>query len=170
MDDIFSYSRGARECCELYKRSCTRGKPAGRGKPRAKFLAYNSISFLLIMSSNLYLKVVLSWLGNNNQPFGSPTGTGAKNFGPASLKDALKAYSSKSFSAEIEHWKEAYSLKTNVGKNPVDGLHLWHGAIRKDLNGILEELYQIRSSDCFSTLAPVIVQIKFLTDVLFFYR
>lgn len=125
----------------------------------------------VVPEEKLLEEVVISWLGNNNQPFGSPTRIGeeAQSVGPANLKDALKVYSSKSFSTEIRQWKEVFGLKTNVGQNPVDGLHLWHGAIRKDLKGILEELYQIRSSDSFSTLASVIVQLKFLADVLIFY-
>ena len=99
------------------------------------------------MSSNVPLKVVISWLGNKNQPFGSPSRIGgAQSVGPANLKDALKVYSYKSFSVEIQQWKEVFGLKTNVEQNPVDGLHLWHVAIGKELKGILEELYQIRSS------------------------
>lgn len=123
------------------------------------------------MSSNASLKVVISWLGNKIQIFGSPTRIGgAQSVGPENLKDILKVYSSKSFSTEIQQWREMCGLKTNSGQNPVEGLHLWHGAIRKEMKGILEELYQIRSSNSFSTLPSVIVQLKFLADILIFYR
>ncbi|KAL7098679.1 hypothetical protein ACP275_09G033300 [Erythranthe tilingii] len=52
---------------------------------------------------------------------------------------------------------------------PIKGVYLWHAALRRDFDRILEELYEIRSSDCFSSLSSVVVQIKFIADAIIFY-
>lgn len=61
-------------------------------------------------------------------------------------------------------------MKQPTKKNAIDGFHLWHAAIRRDLKEILEELYQLRSSFCLSTLMSLVAQLKFFADVLNFYR
>ncbi|KAL1810280.1 hypothetical protein ACET3Z_027270 [Daucus carota] len=50
-----------------------------------------------------------------------------------------------------------------------DGIRLWHDAIRKDLQEVLIELYQIRISSEFSDLPSVVVDLNFLADTLIFY-
>lgn len=109
------------------------------------------------------MKVVLSWLDKDNQPSsGSYTTSG----GVADMKMLLKSYSCRRFLRET--WRA--SLHNEVGHNPVDGLHLWHSAIRKDLIVVLEELYQARSSSEFSNLDKIVVRLKFLADIITFYR
>lgn len=87
----------------------------------------------------------------------------------ASSKDLIKACESKSFHGEKWWLKKAY-CESIVQCNPIDGLRLWHSAIRNDLEGILKDLYEIRRSQEFSTLDLTIVLLKFFTDVLIFYR
>ncbi|KAK9278654.1 hypothetical protein L1049_028227 [Liquidambar formosana] len=124
----------------------------------------------VVPKEKLLQEVFLSWLVNKSSP---PFGVYTKDEkgaqfpdGPANLKDLPKLYSIESFSG---HWKKSYFLQTSGRHCLVDGLPIWHGAIRKDLKEILEELYQMRSSNNFSTLASVIVQLKFLVDILIFY-
>lgn len=62
------------------------------------------------------------------------------------------------------------TIHTDTGYNPVDGLHLWHRAIRKDLEKTMGELYQLRSSINFLNIDSIVVHLKFLADVLTFYR
>ncbi|KAA8542369.1 hypothetical protein F0562_023494 [Nyssa sinensis] len=127
----------------------------------------------VVPKEKLLQEVVISWLDNKNQPsFWTYTNIGKEvqcPDGPSNLKDILRVYTSKSFSGEKWQWKKASSIQTTVGRNPVDNIHFWHGAIRKDLKETLEELYQIRSSNNFSTLASVVVQLKFFADILIFY-
>ena len=58
------------------------------------------------------------------------------------------------------------------GQSPVDSLHLWHGAIMKDLKEVLKCLFQLKScsSTALSNLDSLVVQIRFLADVILFYR
>ena len=117
--------------------------------------------------------MVISWLHNNNpSSFADCNEIGKGAEIPdllASSKDILKLCASKSFYGE-KWWSKNASHKTSVKRTAIDGLHLWHDAIRKDFKGILKDLYQIRSSQQFSTLGSVIVQLKFFADVLIFYR
>ncbi|KAK4568395.1 hypothetical protein RGQ29_003971 [Quercus rubra] len=105
-------------------------------------------------------EVVISWLGNNNQPSSraySTIGEGAQC--PDGFKMLLG-----------ENWNKIKAcIQTDVGHNPIDCLNLWHGAIEKDLKEILEELYQIRSSSSFSNLDSIVIRLTFLVDVLSFY-
>ncbi|PSR89630.1 Zinc finger protein BRUTUS-like [Actinidia chinensis var. chinensis] len=126
----------------------------------------------VVPKEKLLQEVVISWLHNNNPSSFSDCneiGKGAEI--PdllASSKDILKLCASKSFYGE-KWWSKNASHKTSVKRTAIDGLHLWHDAIRKDFKGILKDLYQIRSSQQFSTLGSVIVQLKFFADVLIFY-
>ncbi|KAF8390297.1 hypothetical protein HHK36_024822 [Tetracentron sinense] len=130
----------------------------------------------VVPKEKLLQEVVISWLANKLRPaFGAYSA--GKNEKEASctdellkLKDLPKIYSSKkSLSGENWRWREADCLHSNVRHHPVDGLLRWHGAIRKDLEEILQELYEIRNSKSFSNLASVSGQLKFLADVLIFY-
>ncbi|PQP92709.1 uncharacterized protein Pyn_05967 [Prunus yedoensis var. nudiflora] len=87
----------------------------------------------------------------------------------ADLKKLLKSNSPKRFFEENRSSIKANCIHSEVGYNPVDGLHLWHAAIMKDLTKILEELYQLRSSSSFLSLDSIVVQLKFFADVLAFY-
>ncbi|XP_059643366.1 zinc finger protein BRUTUS-like At1g74770 isoform X2 [Cornus florida] len=128
----------------------------------------------VVPKEKLLQEVVISWIDNKNQPsFGAFTNTGKGvqcPDGPANLKDIFDAYTSRSVCLDKWQWRKESSIQTTVRRNPVDGLHLWHGAIRKDLKRNLEELYQIRSSNNISTLPSVVIQLKFFADVLIFYR
>ncbi|EXB42060.1 Uncharacterized RING finger protein [Morus notabilis] len=108
-------------------------------------------------------EVVLSWLGNNVH---SSLGSYRKSGGVADMKMLLKSYSCRRLLGDT--WRA--SSHNEVGHNPVDGLHLWHGAIRKDLIAVLEELYQSRSSSEYSNLDKLVVRLKFLADIITFYR
>lgn len=127
------------------------------------------------MSLNLSVKVVTSWLGKKSQYFGGyKGGVNEKRAShlnqPLNLKLSKVYFSKKNLTQENWHWRGSESLLNDVRYHPVDGLRLWHGAIKKDLKEILEELHEIRNSKSFSTLASVTSQLKFLADVLIFYR
>ncbi|KAK6148495.1 hypothetical protein DH2020_019407 [Rehmannia glutinosa] len=68
-----------------------------------------------------------------------------------------------------EQLKKACSVQISGVEGPIKGIYLWHAALIRDFDQIIEELYQIRSSNCSSSLSSVIFQIKFITDVLIFY-
>lgn len=119
------------------------------------------------------MKVVNSWLASNEQfSFGaSKNSRGAQQAGEyADMKRLLKSHSPKRFLEENKRHIKADCIHSDIGYDPVDGLPLWHGVIRKDLTTILEELYQIRSASSFLNLDSVVVQLKFFVDVLNFYR
>ncbi|XP_004301304.1 PREDICTED: uncharacterized protein LOC101310711 [Fragaria vesca subsp. vesca] len=108
-------------------------------------------------------EVVSSWLANNGQ---------ARHTGDdesADMKKLLKSHSPKRFFEESWSRMKKQTIHTDTGYNPVDGLHLWHRAIRKDLEKSLGELYQLRSSINFLNIDSIVVQLKFLADVLTFY-
>ncbi|XP_021808365.1 zinc finger protein BRUTUS-like At1g18910 isoform X4 [Prunus avium] len=117
-------------------------------------------------------EVVLSWLASNEQVTfeANNKAGGAQHTGEsADLKKLLKSHSPKRFFEENRSSIKANCVHSEVGYNPVDGLHLWHAAIMKDLTRILEELYQLRSSSSFLSLDSIVVQLKFFADVLAFY-
>ncbi|KAM5570638.1 hypothetical protein ABKV19_011336 [Rosa sericea] len=117
-----------------------------------------------IVPDEKYLQeVVSSWLANKGQ---------ARHTGDdesADMKKLLKSHSPKRFFEENWSCMKKDSSQTDTGYSPVDGLHLWHGAIRKDLEKIMGELYQLRSSVNFLDIDSIVVQLKFLADVLTFY-
>ncbi|XP_048137268.1 zinc finger protein BRUTUS-like At1g74770 isoform X2 [Rhodamnia argentea] len=61
----------------------------------------------------------------------------------------------------------------SVGKIPkfslTNGFKIWHGAIRRDFETALEALHLLKSSGTFSNLPAVLLQLKFLLDVLVLY-
>ncbi|XP_030458146.2 zinc finger protein BRUTUS-like At1g18910 [Syzygium oleosum] len=63
--------------------------------------------------------------------------------------------------------------RMSVGKIPkfslIDGFNIWHGAIRRDLETALKALHLLKSSGVFSNLSAVLLQLKFLLDVVVFY-
>ena len=118
--------------------------------------------------------MVISWLDNKNQqPYGSNTNDGKESQcpeGTENLKEMLRMFTSKSVPWENLQWKKVSTIQTTLRRNPVDSLHLWHGAFRKDLKETLGELHQIRTSEDFSNLPSIVVQLKFFADALIFYR
>ncbi|KAF5459796.1 hypothetical protein F2P56_019714 [Juglans regia] len=127
----------------------------------------------IVPGEKTLLEVVNSWLGNDDQPScGSYTSVGKDIQCPdgcADMRGKLKMHLSKWSFSENWNWIKARFIQTDVGQNPIHCLNIWHGAIRKDLKEILEELYQIRSSGCFSNLDSIVIRLKFLADVLSFY-
>lgn len=123
--------------------------------------------------SNIFVKVVNSWLGNDDQPSCRSYTSVGKDIqcpdGSADMRGKLKMHLSKWSISENWDWIKARFIQTDVGQNLIDCLNIWRGAIRKDLKEILEELYQIRSSGCFSDLDSIVIRLKFLADVLIFY-
>lgn len=120
-------------------------------------------------------EVLVSWLGSNKQTF---TGTyfqseelqGShgflhieKPFGPSSFN--------RNYSKEISSQRKVNDKETEDGVNQIKVLHLWHNAIKKDLKEILQELYLIRNSGsgCSQNLDSILIQLKFLADVLIIY-
>lgn len=93
-----------------------------------------------------------------------------KNGGVHSIDGLLKSCLTGKFPGESWISSDACSTSKDVKRSPLDGLHIWHDAIVKKMIEILEELYKLRSSRRFPNLDTVVVQLKFLADVLTFYR
>lgn len=89
----------------------------------------------------------MSWLGSTEKP--------CREVEAEDMKCVLKFHSAQ-----------------DSGQSPVDGIHLWHGAIMKDLKEVLKCLFQVKSctTTALSNLDSLVVQIKFLADVILFYR
>ncbi|XAR50105.1 Ubiquitin--protein ligase [Bertholletia excelsa] len=123
----------------------------------------------VVPKEKLLQEVIISWFDNKN----TSSSLTCKEFGKEAqslhlLENSKDLHGSKNIYGKTQWWKKA-SCKTTVGRTAIDGLHIWHGAIRKDYNDILKEIYQIRSSKDFSTLESVVMQIKFHIHVLIFY-
>ncbi|CAJ2664463.1 unnamed protein product [Trifolium pratense] len=118
-------------------------------------------------------EVLVSWLGSNKQTltqtyFQSEELQGSHGFlrierssGPSSCNENSK---------EISSQRKVNGKEIEDGVNQVKVLHLWHNAIKKDLKEIQQELYLMRSSSCFQNLDSILIQLKFLADVLVFYN
>lgn len=69
-----------------------------------------------------------------------------------------------------QQFNKVSSIHDKSVEEPVNGIHTWHAALRRDLDQIVEELLRIRSSNCSRSLSSVFVQLKFIVDVFIFYR
>uniref|UniRef100_A0A7N1A4D0 Zinc finger protein n=1 Tax=Kalanchoe fedtschenkoi TaxID=63787 RepID=A0A7N1A4D0_KALFE len=109
-------------------------------------------------------EVVLSWFDNNIVEGNTKLGQENKIWRPAPENDRPKLY----LTGSIAGWRNAFDMK-NVTNDSLS-VHIWHGAILQDLNEILVELYRARALDSFSSVASSIIQLKFLADIVIFYR
>ncbi|KAJ0049275.1 hypothetical protein Pint_15297 [Pistacia integerrima] len=115
-------------------------------------------------------EVIISWLDKHSQSYFLAYGKGVQKFHESEKMRSIPILlSSKRYCGESWHQKKAYGLQTNIGHNQLDGILLWHRAIRKDLEGILDKLRQIKHSNDFSDLDSIVFQLKFFVDVLIFY-
>ncbi|PON61053.1 43kDa postsynaptic protein [Parasponia andersonii] len=123
----------------------------------------------IVPEEKLLQEVVLSWLGSKSHPSVDSYIKGGEvqsSAGSADMRILLKPYSCRRFLGE--NWR-TQTVHNDIGHNPVDGLHLWHCAIRKDLIALLEELYQSRSTSNFLNLDRIVVRLKFIADIITFY-
>ncbi|KAL8457293.1 hypothetical protein ACS0TY_035225 [Phlomoides rotata] len=117
---------------------------------------------LIIPKERLLQEVVISWIQHEDRSSSDADiyGKGYRLLnGLSSSKDIHKL-----FPLQL---KEPSSVQTNDVEVPIKGIYFWHASLRRDLHQIIEELYQIRSSNSFSSLPPVIAQLKFIADQFF---
>ncbi|KAI3454605.1 hypothetical protein Pfo_011268 [Paulownia fortunei] len=128
---------------------------------------------LIIPKERLLQEVVVSWIQHEERSSSDADNIYRKRYqllnGLSSSKDIHKLYPPQICCEQEQQLEKACSVQISGVEAPIKGIYLWHAALRRDLDQIIEELYQIRSSDCFSSLSSVIVQLKFITDVLIFY-
>ena len=119
----------------------------------------------------MVLKVVISWLLRNDES--SPGACIRIRQGnqdvSSKMKSILQLQSSKTLSEQNEQ-RRKHCVQTGVGKSLVDYLHLWHVAIQKEWKETLEELYHIRTLINALIEDSVLFRLKFLADVIIFYR
>ncbi|XP_051136609.1 zinc finger protein BRUTUS-like At1g74770 [Andrographis paniculata] len=118
----------------------------------------------LIMPKEMLLQeVVISWIQSKERCFDADNiyGRGYQ------LLNGLSSLEDIHVVCPLEvHCEQEQQVKKEVHTK---GIYLWHAAIRRDFDQIIEELYQIRSSSCFSSLSSTLSQIKFMADVVIFY-
>jgi len=118
---------------------------------------------------------LVSWLGSNKQTFTGTYFQSEELQGCRGFLHIEKSFGPSSFhrnSKEISSRTKVNNKETEDEVNQVKVLHLWHNAIKKDLKEILQDLYLIRNSGsgCSQNLDSILIQLKFLADVLIFYR
>ncbi|KAL3640633.1 hypothetical protein CASFOL_015601 [Castilleja foliolosa] len=112
-------------------------------------------------------EVVVSWIQHET---GNIFGKGCQLLnGLSTFKDIRKLFLPQTSSEREEQIETVCSVQISGLQSPIKGIYLWHASLRRDFDQVIEELYQIRSSNCFLSLSSVIFQIKFITDVLIFY-
>ncbi|KAK4489831.1 hypothetical protein RD792_000475 [Penstemon davidsonii] len=123
---------------------------------------------LIIPKERLLLEVVVSWLQHKESTSSDSYNINGKGYqilnGIFSSKDIFKLYPPQIHGEPEQKFEEANGVEC-----PIKGICLWHAALIREFDQIIEELYQIRSSNCFSNISSVVVQLKFITDVLIFY-
>ncbi|KAL8141973.1 hypothetical protein V2J09_015005 [Rumex salicifolius] len=127
----------------------------------------------VVPEDTLLQGLVFSWLDNTTQhTFGASVQYGKLGQcigAPENLGCASDLFLSQSISRINSQCVKENFLYASAPDRPVDGLRLWHAVIKQDFKDILDELHEMKSSCTFSTLDSVIVQIKFLADLLVFY-
>lgn len=135
----------------------------------------NSILYFITISNMIsVLKVVISWLEHKKQSSVGPCkmfGKEAKLYGgEISFKDILDIYPGKFHFREEKESKKAH-LTARIGRqHPFDSLYIWNTAIQRGFREVLDEIYEIRSSNDLSNLCSVIVLLQFFLDVIICYR
>lgn len=77
---------------------------------------------------------------------------------------------SASVESTLEQQQEQRDSVGKISKfSLTDGFKVWHGAVRRDFQTALEALYRVNRSGVFSDLSAVLMQLKFLLDVVAFY-
>ncbi|XP_041998029.1 zinc finger protein BRUTUS-like At1g74770 [Salvia splendens] len=126
---------------------------------------------VIIPKERLLQEVVVSWIQHGSSSSGANSIYGKRHqlLSGLSNRDIHKLYPLQISSDRGQQFKKACSIQENSVEEPVKGIHIWHAALQRDLSQIIEELLHIRSSNCSSSLSSVIVQLKFIADVLIFY-
>ncbi|XP_050871044.1 zinc finger protein BRUTUS-like At1g18910 isoform X1 [Lathyrus oleraceus] len=117
-------------------------------------------------------EVLVSWLGSNRQTFSGTYFHREElqgSHGSQHIENFLGQSSCNRNYKDVSSQMKVNDKETEDGVNQVKVLHLWHNAIRKDLKEIQQELYLIRNSGCSQNLDSILIQLKFLADVLIFY-
>lgn len=111
----------------------------------------------------LVQKVIIGWIRKKDQSYLT---------GNIEIR-AMRDLDGRSASAEST-LEQQQQQRMSVGRIPkfslIDGFNIWHGAIRRDLETALKALHLLKSSGVFSNLSAVLLQLKFLLDVVVFYR
>ncbi|KAH6799025.1 hypothetical protein C2S51_035509 [Perilla frutescens var. frutescens] len=126
---------------------------------------------LIMPKERLLQEVVISWIQHERSPSGanSTYGKGYQLLTGLSSKGIHKLYPFQIPYEREQQFKKERFIQNNCAEIPIKGIHIWHSALRRDLNQIIAELHHIRSSNCSASLSSVIVQLKFIADVLIFY-
>ncbi|XP_042017262.1 zinc finger protein BRUTUS-like At1g18910 isoform X2 [Salvia splendens] len=126
---------------------------------------------LIVPNERLLQEVIISWIQQESSSSGANSIYGKRHqlLTRLSNRDIQKLYPLQISSDQEQQFKKACSVSKSYVEEPVKGIHIWHAALRRDLNQILEELFHIISSNCSSSVPSVFVQLKFIADILIFY-
>ncbi|KAL1541564.1 zinc finger protein BRUTUS-like [Salvia divinorum] len=117
---------------------------------------------LMVPKERLLQEVLISWVQRESSSSGANSIYGKRH-------QLLNGLSNMDILNREHQFKKACSIHNNCVEEPVKGIHIWHAALRRDLDQIVEELLHIRSSNCSTSLSSIFVQLKFIVDVLIFY-
>lgn len=118
--------------------------------------------------------MVISWLASNKSchfEANNEYGKGAQiYYGPVDIKDMLKLYPPKIHSSENHQLKGTYLCQQTSIRGPIDGICLWHAAIKRNFKEILAELHQLQNSSSIMALSSIVIQLIFFVDIFAIYR
>ncbi|XP_047955559.1 zinc finger protein BRUTUS-like At1g74770 isoform X1 [Salvia hispanica] len=126
---------------------------------------------LIVPNERLLQEVIISWIQHESSLLGANSIYGKRHqlLTGLSNRDIHKLYPLQISSDQEQQFKKACLIHKSYVEEPVKGIHIWHAALRRDLNQILDELFHLMSSNCSSSVSSVFVQLKFIVDVLIFY-
>ncbi|KAL5976686.1 hypothetical protein ACLOJK_021019 [Asimina triloba] len=119
----------------------------------------------IVPEEKLLREVVSSWLGKKSLPSHQAYSAGLNDKVASPLNGEFCLEFPKLYSSR----KQFTCSKKKSNINPIDGVRLWHGALRKEMKDIAEELHEIRNLKIYSSLSSVSCRIMFVIDVLIFY-
>ncbi|XP_047324920.1 zinc finger protein BRUTUS-like At1g18910 [Impatiens glandulifera] len=133
--------------------------------PEEQTVIMHCIKEAVPKEEELLQEVLVSWLKKKHQPLCSSLRSETVKEAKCpnctiKSNDMLKACSS-SWNAE--------SSQATIRHGPIDGLHIWHSAISKDMKENLDKLYEMKSSNDFSLLCSVTVELRFYLDITVYY-
>lgn len=136
----------------------------------------SGIFIAIVTKLNLFLKVINSWLIDDNQSSLTALTKIMKGVQSVEVSENMNNLAQSSHSSSSSgvfqrfwQWSKMSFSSPNTGHILIHGIQLWHNAIKRDLIDIQKGLCHLTFPSLSLDLNVLVVRLNFLADVLIFY-